>query len=258
MKYPPMPNQSAEQELRELLQKAKTEEKRPLSSLSNDPSPKWKELEDMLGKERVKQIMAEEGYDWGRLFKRAIQYFTAVAELAETVDKERTKLEEILNPLNAGQVGEFLIAHLRLEYIIEKIITDNLRDKRGEDNLSKAKLSFYQKLKMLPTNSPLSKEIISLLHEINTLRNEYAHNIKFDIRNFEGRRFKKYLKDEKTDTPEDKFRAIMKFVAVAEFILLLQTPSLKDQMQDVVNSNPILRQVSFGNGKTIENWLKHL
>ena len=239
-----MPNHNLEQELRELIRKSKDA---PLSKIF-DEQDNSKDFEKILGKERVNEIMKEEEVDFEKYFKMASDYFKGIQELASTIDTEQSKLDELLNPSQAHAVGELLMAHLKLEYLVDRIVTDNFKVNNGGNIIGNAKLSFVQKLSLLPVEPGLQKDVVELLREINRLRNAYVHNIKFDIKNFKSKIFDESFKNESSVNEADRFKSIMKLIKGVELILLIQTPSLKIEIENIMMNNPVLKEVAFGLG----------
>lgn len=233
-----MPNHSIEQEFRQLLRE------KTFSAIDDDG--RFARFLQMLGDDRATEILKEEGIDLERYFSMAVDYFKGIKVLASAVASEQNKLDELLNPSQAHAVGDLLMAHLKLEYLVDRIITDNFKVNNGGNIIANSKLSFAQKLSMLPIEPGLSKEVVELLREINRLRNAYVHNIKFDIRNFKSKVFDESFKNENNQSVENRFKSIMKLIKGVEVILLLKTPSLKSQIDIVMKDNPVLKEVAFG------------
>jgi len=94
-----------------------------------------------------------------------------------------TKWQEAFKPVNEllqakdENRGRLLQYHLVLEHVIEKVLKNTL----PELSLKKARLSFSQKVALLPRRGRLYEEFIPGIREINKLRNGYAHKLNMKL-----------------------------------------------------------------------------
>ncbi len=248
-----MPNNPEEKQLRVFLENFKglqpLEKMRALGEL--------KMFRELLGQERVNAIMQEMGVDLVQTTKAFVgniwTYILGVSELAVGIEDVRAELDKMVQPVQQEWVGNLLLAHLRLEYIMDLIIQDTLKVAGNTHWLSQAKLGFWQKIQMLPLNSEWSVMVVTMLKEVNKLRNAYAHDIRFDILNFKSEMIEKVWDEEQCLTREARMSKLMELIEGCEVILLLQTSACKKQMEDVVARYPVLKKIIFkgSNGKTL-------
>ena len=107
-------------------------------------------------------------------------------------EAEIMRIKEIFKPPNLKTVdkykniGLYLYYHLKIEKSIERLISAlapeiNLKDLEIKSFYSKVKI-----LKLLTLNSS-KLEIFNLLYELNSIRNEFSHEIKVDSNHFENK-----------------------------------------------------------------------
>ena len=79
---------------------------------------------------------------------------------------------------DSERIGRVLHAHLAVEHFM----TDYIRVKNpGLGSLEDARLSFSQKISMLPTTDPAISPLKPGLMRLNKIRNRIAHNLKVDV-----------------------------------------------------------------------------
>ena len=79
---------------------------------------------------------------------------------------------------DSGKIGRVLRAHLAVEHFI----TDYIRAKNpGLGSIDDVRLTFSQKVALLPTNDPAIGPLKPGLKRLNKIRNRIAHNLKVDV-----------------------------------------------------------------------------
>ena len=112
--------------------------------------------------------------------------------LAVTMDilKEKGQFDEVHKELNARRdqmesllkkdhdmVGKVLKTHL----IIEFCISERLIHEFPHSNFVGARLSFSQKIRLLPQTDPLVELLSPAIRELNKIRNKFAHDLNAEI-----------------------------------------------------------------------------
>jgi len=75
-------------------------------------------------------------------------------------------------------LSTFITGHLGAEFIIDKLILTKISDDSIYDKL---RLRFEQKILLLKGFNLISDEELSLLKEINKIRNSFSHRLEFEI-----------------------------------------------------------------------------
>lgn len=232
MKYSPMPEHHTEESFRKFLQDVKNKQLKAEESV-------WYEFKDQLGEKAFFTIMREElkdvmRLDYDKMIEGSVKMVTALL-------KEQILLDEVLQTSNPKAVGELLNAHLRLEYLVDKILIGNFKQVDNENILSRAKLSFIQKVNLIPKTNKILFNLVPFLIEVNTLRNCFAHNLKFDIKDFKGKILTEFLKRDKITDDAKKFDKIIEYIRHMEASLLVNTPSYQNDVAQILKDYPGLK-----------------
>ncbi len=91
------------------------------------------------------------------------------------IDKNKALLKT-----NYDHIGKIVTCHLVIESLINKEIMNHLG--HDENTLDGIRLSFIQKLKLLPAKNKAFEYVIPAIKEVNVLRNSLAHRLTFDIK----------------------------------------------------------------------------
>ncbi len=196
-----------------------------------------------LGEPRFNEICKEEGFDLDKYSDNAALVYSAVMKLNEVSETEQQKLAELLMPNEPVAIGEFLLAHLRLEYIMDTIITEHNKVTNTILPPEKMAYTFADKIKALPMNILLDDVVINALKGINKLRNKYVHKIKFDINTFEDDGITRALRGKLPAGAKERYTSIMKLIDRMERILLLQVPSLSGELDIIFEQNPVIKKL---------------
>ena len=196
-----------------------------------------------LGNTRFGAICKEEGFDIDKYTSSAEKLYVGISQLNSLASEEQNKLTGLLQPNQPRAVGELLLAHLKLEYIIDRILADNFKKEMKEKGLNPVNLGFAEKLTKLPIKGLLTEDVVKVLRAINILRNHFAHDIKFNIANFHNQFLERALRKGVSTDPEAKFSAVMEVINRLELLLLLQTPSLEKQVDEILGYKTVLKNV---------------
>lgn len=90
------------------------------------------------------------------------------------IDKNKALLKT-----NYDHIGKIVTCHLVIESLINKEIMNHLG--HDENTLNGVRLSFMQKLKLLPAKNKAFEYVIPAIKEVNSLRNSIAHCLTFDM-----------------------------------------------------------------------------
>jgi len=197
------------------------------------PEKEWYAYSDALGMPVFSVLLKEALGDFNWQIKGLIK---GAADAVAMLAKAHTEFDEQLRISNPDMVAKLLEAHLRVEYLLDQILLGNFKECDPEI-LGRTKLSFVQKVRMLPTTNLMLNGATENLYEINNLRNCFAHNIKFDIADFKSKTFDKLMKADKIES-KDKFSYIIKQISTLELVLLTQTPGFQNKMDLIVKNNP--------------------
>ena len=111
-----------------------------------------------------------------------------------------------------------ILSQLYLEYICDKIIKKRFR---YPEKIFNSNLSFYQKLNVLRAEGYLSEDVYNDLDLINRLRNKYAHELFYDITNFDFSKFSFFEDLYGMVNPKEKDIKIMMYRYVLKLVLHL-------------------------------------
>lgn len=247
MKTPPMPNNPDEEKYRQLIRKIQTPD-----DITAENQKLMEQYSTSIGAKRVVEIAQEEGIDLASELDR--QATEGTKRLFALHKDAVQKLDSLVNPEGAKAVGELLMAHLRLENLIDQLLLDNLKKYDSADVISKAKLRFWQKLQLLTFNGSVLLPVIAFINDVNDLRNKYAHDIHFDFEN--SRDFKainKAIDDDIRQFPGNipKFQRLMARIKEVEYYLMTQIPSYKSKMVEINAEFPILKHIVLNEVKTL-------
>lgn len=130
------------------------------------------------------------------------------------IQAEHKKREEYFLSLinnDYAETAELLKCHLVIEHYLNIFLEKEL----GLDNLNEAKLSFFNKMKLLPDNKAVTF-VKPGITRINTLRNKVAHQLDVKFSNKDLGEISSILKIARTDVDELSFiENIKKFTSVA-------------------------------------------
>lgn len=91
------------------------------------------------------------------------------------IDKNKALLKT-----NYDHIGKIVTCHLVIESLINKEIMNHLG--HDENTLEGIRLSFMQKLKLLPAKNKAFEYVIPAIKEVNSLRNSLSHCLAFDMK----------------------------------------------------------------------------
>ncbi|SRR6266496_1334810 len=83
---------------------------------------------------------------------------------------------------NHDVIGRVLKAHL----VVESFLNTFLSSHYGISDLPEAKLSFFQKAKLLPDGASSAAFVKPGILQLNAIRNKFGHNLDFEIKPSEG------------------------------------------------------------------------
>lgn len=132
-----------------------------------------------------------------------------------------------LSPQNKEEMAEILLLHLRLDYILDRVLKDHYKN---VDDIEEVRLSFFQKVKLLPTKNTDLQRLIEPILELNKIRNSYVHNLKFEPKGSSIVEIKKYVGRIENETPKP-IEYIRFFCKGAEFCLLLETGLFDEKLK---------------------------
>lgn len=93
-------------------------------------------------------------------------------EMEAEFEKERRRFAELFAP-DYGVTGRILKCHLVLEHYLGRHLTEAM----GLVNIDSARLSFYQKAALLPSEFSAVALVKPGILEVNRIRNRFAHNL---------------------------------------------------------------------------------
>ncbi len=110
--------------------------------------------------------------------KKAIEYLDPHWE--EIMKDYKARAEELNDLLTKdhNQIGLILKTHL----IIEHYLTSNLQRNFGLDDIDSVRLSFSQKIKLIPKKDVGATWLKPGITELNRVRNKYAHNLSAELK----------------------------------------------------------------------------
>ncbi len=213
------------------------------------PPHEWQGFLDDLGIDVVTKLMVEELMNEEDVLR---DMTLGGQEMILALGDQQRRLNDDLKPANPEFVNKLLIAHLRLEHLIDQILLGNFKVCDDENLLAQAKLSFWNKVKLLPSKQGIYPQIIPFLLEINRLRNCFVHNLKYDLNDFKSEIFSDFFKREKISGVDQKMEAILKYITNIEWIMVSQTPSYQMKMEEIERKFPRLALVLHELSKKIK------
>ena len=145
-------------------------------------------------------------------------------EIDEFFDNENKKFKELLRT-DHSSFGRIIKCHLISEIYIEKFLCEKL----ALSNLSNARLSYYQKVMLLPEHGAAPAVIKPGLLVLNKLRNKFAHSLSAEVSVEELYSMTDILAISGRDTEiMDAIDAIEAFTTLACTWLLLSPPHLEE------------------------------
>ncbi|TRY28667.1 hypothetical protein [Aliiglaciecola sp. M165] len=143
-------------------------------------------------------------------------------------ESENQKFIELLNQ-DHDVLGRVLKAHL----ILEHYLTIYLQQTFKLDDLASARLSFSQKVTLLPTNGTAASSVKLGLKRLNRIRNEFAHRLNQDLEQFDVNSLNEVIQIFRPDTRFDSNLArIEAFVTIAVTFLIVPPASLQQTFAD--------------------------
>lgn len=124
--------------------------------ISMDNSDKEKEVEETLLSDVV-----DFGFDFFAIWQHSME-------------KSKQKLKE-----DYDHVGKIITCHLVIENLINNALIAH--SNFSEEKIKDARLTFSQKLKLLPTENKAFEYAVPAIKELNYVRNSIAHQLSFDI-----------------------------------------------------------------------------
>ncbi len=189
---------------------------------------KMKYYEEQLGKEKYEEIVNPKGEETFDL----IGLFTATQELDELALKELPGLHEKIKLKDEGFVGKFLIARLKLEHLVTKLIYEGCDQNLSITENGIAELSFFERLKQLPTEGRLYRNYVPALFSLNKFRNELVHNPGFDIDGFNPGALLFYMG--KQIGGEQRQEVILSIMENATKYMLLETKAMQSKKNEIL------------------------
>lgn len=107
-----------------------------------------------------------------------MEFGSDVNKACKFVKVEERKNKKLLDQ-NYDRIGKIISCHLVLEHFINReleLLHDIDYDKRKE-----ARLTFFNKIEMLPKKGMIYSELIRGMKQINSARNMFAHNLSYEI-----------------------------------------------------------------------------
>jgi len=115
--------------------------------------------------------------------KQMDEFAEGFGELMETLfksvdiwEEERKRNEKMLE-INHQHVGKIITCHLIVENLINRAL-ENIYEKEMIDDL---RLSFIQKVRMLPKKGKYYSMLTPGIEQLNQIRNKIAHNLDYQI-----------------------------------------------------------------------------
>lgn len=115
--------------------------------------------------------------DTQKFIARLVELHGGWDQFEATLD-ERFKSFNSIWEQDAGRIGRVLRAHLAVEHFLGGFISFNNPHLPPLENV---RLTFNQKLEMLPDNDPSISPLKQGLRRLNTIRNRMAHRLKVEI-----------------------------------------------------------------------------
>lgn len=91
-------------------------------------------------------------------------------------NEENRKFKELL-ARDPDPIGRVLKCHLIVEHYLDRFIESNYEI----EDLDEARLSFYQKAKLLPNSSSAAAFVKPAIVRLNSIRNDFSHDLQADV-----------------------------------------------------------------------------
>lgn len=160
------------------------------------------------------------------------QYKQHFDSIEEHFNRENEQFK-VLMQTNHNVIGHILKCHL----ILENYITNYLAFKFNGIDLDSARLTFVQKINLLPDNDLRVAFLKKGIAELNIVRNKYSHNLKANvpIGNYNG--MLEVLNVARKDTVyENPINIIEDFTTVACTFLIVNPPEIHLLFEEVFKS----------------------
>lgn len=155
-------------------------------------------------------------------------------EFEEFLEQENQKFKELLQTDHV-RLGRIIKCHLIIESYMERLLCDRL----NLSDISNARLTYHQKVMLLPGKSVVVVVLKSDLLLINKIRNKLAHDLNVDVLKDDINSMIKFLEISGRNTENmDICEVIEAFTVIACTWLLVQPPHLeelfKEAFRDIV------------------------
>ncbi|WP_155687483.1 hypothetical protein [Burkholderia cepacia] len=97
-------------------------------------------------------------------------------EIEENFERENTKFKAFLAQ-DHDLIGRVLKCHLIVENYLDRFLADHFKS----SNLADAKLSFFQKVQLLPDQGSAVAFVKPGIAKLNTVRNKFGHTLQPDL-----------------------------------------------------------------------------
>lgn len=171
-----------------------------------------------------------------------------IVSLSDQSEKVQEQILKSVMRADEEVIGKFLVAHLKIEYIINMLLRENMRETDKKSNGAVEYVDYIDRIKLLPTEGKAYTRVINLIHELRKLRNKLAHKIYFDFDSHHSPEIDKYLNPYFNETKQGKTKIenIIDVINYVCFLLLLETNEMKETKQKIIHDNPQLRLLLFG------------
>ncbi len=156
-----------------------------------------------------------------RILRVLEPYWDEVEEEFERANREFLRLAAI----DHDPIGRVLRSHL----IIENFLTSHLEQSLDIENLSDARLSFAQKVALLPNRRGSAAFVKPGIIQLNTVRNKFGHRLEYEVQGGDLNALLDVLKVARRGQRfEDPIEAIEAFAPVACAFLSMPSEHLRE------------------------------
>lgn len=149
-------------------------------------------------------------------------------EIERNFEEENNRFKALLAQ-DHDPIGRVLKCHLIVENYLERFLADHLRN----PDIAEAKLSFFQKAKLLPTRGHAVAFVKPGLLCLNTVRNKFGHTLRPDLKMGELEPLLQVLRVARPNAAfQDPIEVIEAFTTVACTWLIITPPHLQQVWAD--------------------------
>ena len=117
--------------------------------------------------------------EFNSFFDSLGMFVNDLSKVCKVIKVEERKNKKLLDQ-NHDRIGKIISCHLVIEHFINREL--ELLHNIDYNKRRESKLTFYNKVYLLPKKGKVYSRLIKGIKELNKIRNSYAHNLNYDLK----------------------------------------------------------------------------